>query len=99
MDLLVTEPVLEFGSSLREALDDAIEWARGVGPIALRIARQRQEGLRLPRCLSSGRTTQGSGGAGLARKPVVGREHGRRWTEPACGTGCGLRSDAAPPLA
>jgi hypothetical protein len=36
MDLLVAESVLEFGSSLREALDDAIEWARarGVAPLA-----------------------------------------------------------------
>jgi hypothetical protein len=35
MDLLVAESVLEFGSSLREALDDAIKWARerGVAPI------------------------------------------------------------------
>ncbi len=36
MDLLVAESVLEFGSNLREALDDTIEWARarGVGPVA-----------------------------------------------------------------
>jgi hypothetical protein len=36
MDLLVAESVLEFGSSLREALDDATEWARarGVAPPA-----------------------------------------------------------------
>jgi hypothetical protein len=36
MDLLVAQPVLEFGSSLREALDDATQWAqtRGVGPYA-----------------------------------------------------------------
>ena len=36
MDLLVAESVLEFGSSLREALRDANEWAqeRGVGPVA-----------------------------------------------------------------
>ncbi len=35
MDLLVAQSVLEFGGSLREALDDAIEWAqdRGVGPV------------------------------------------------------------------
>ena len=36
MDLLVAQSVLEFASSLREALDDAVEWAqeRGVGPYA-----------------------------------------------------------------
>jgi len=36
MDLLVAESVLEFGSNLREALDDAIAWARvrGVAPLA-----------------------------------------------------------------
>ena len=36
MDLLVAQSVLEFGSSLREALDDSTEWAqtRGVGPYA-----------------------------------------------------------------
>jgi hypothetical protein len=36
MDLLVAQSVLEFGSSLREALDDTTEWAqtRGVGPYA-----------------------------------------------------------------
>ncbi len=36
MDLLVAESVLEFGSNLREALRDTIEWAqdRGVGPVA-----------------------------------------------------------------
>ena len=35
MDLLVAESVLEFGTSLRQALDDAGEWARarGVGPV------------------------------------------------------------------
>jgi hypothetical protein len=35
MDLLVAQSVLEFGSSLRDALDDAGEWARarGVGPV------------------------------------------------------------------
>lgn len=35
MDLLVAESVLEFGSNLREALDNATEWARarGVGPL------------------------------------------------------------------
>ena len=35
MDLLVAESVLEFGSSLREARDDAMQWAqaRGVGPL------------------------------------------------------------------
>jgi hypothetical protein len=35
MDLLVAESVLEFGSNLREALRDAMEWARerGVGPL------------------------------------------------------------------
>lgn len=36
MDLLVAESVLEFGSSLREARDGAMEWARarGVAPLA-----------------------------------------------------------------
>ena len=36
MDLLVAQSVLEFGSSLREALDETTEWAqtRGVGPYA-----------------------------------------------------------------
>ncbi len=36
MDLLVAESVLEFGSSLREASDGALQWARarGVGPLA-----------------------------------------------------------------
>jgi hypothetical protein len=36
MDLLVAESVLEFGSSLREARDGAIQWAqaRGVAPLA-----------------------------------------------------------------
>ena len=36
MDLLVAEAVLEFGSSLREAGDGAMVWARsrGVAPIA-----------------------------------------------------------------
>jgi hypothetical protein len=36
MDLLVAQSVLEFGSSLREALDESTEWAqtRGVGPYA-----------------------------------------------------------------
>jgi hypothetical protein len=35
MDLLVANSVLEFGSSLRDALEDTGEWARerGVGPI------------------------------------------------------------------
>jgi hypothetical protein len=35
MDLLVANSVLEFGSSLRDALDEAGEWARarGVGPV------------------------------------------------------------------
>ena len=35
MDLLVAESVLEFGCSLREARDGAIEWAqaRGVAPL------------------------------------------------------------------
>lgn len=34
MDLLVAEAVLEFGTSLREAGDGAMQWARdrGVGP-------------------------------------------------------------------
>jgi hypothetical protein len=34
MDLLVAQSVLEFGSSLRDALEDTGEWARarGVGP-------------------------------------------------------------------
>ena len=36
MDLLVAESVLEFGSSLREAEDGAMQWARarGVAPLA-----------------------------------------------------------------
>jgi hypothetical protein len=36
MDLLVAESVLEFGSSLREARDGAMQWARarGVAPLA-----------------------------------------------------------------
>jgi hypothetical protein len=36
MDRLVAESVLEFGSSLREARDGAMEWARarGVAPLA-----------------------------------------------------------------
>jgi hypothetical protein len=36
MDLLVAESVLEFGSSLREARDGAMQWAkaRGVVPLA-----------------------------------------------------------------
>jgi hypothetical protein len=36
MDLLVAQSVLEFGSSLRDALDDSGEWARarGVGSVA-----------------------------------------------------------------
>ena len=34
MDLLVAESVLEFGSSLREARDGAMRWARGVAPLA-----------------------------------------------------------------
>jgi hypothetical protein len=36
MDLLVAESVLEFGSSLREARDAAMQWAqaRGVAPLA-----------------------------------------------------------------
>ncbi len=36
MDLLVTESVLEFGGSLREARDEAMQWtqARGVAPLA-----------------------------------------------------------------
>jgi hypothetical protein len=35
MDLLVAEAVLEFGSSLREAGDAVMEWAkaRGVAPL------------------------------------------------------------------
>lgn len=35
MDLLVAGAVLELGSGLREAVDDATEWAgaRGVGPV------------------------------------------------------------------
>ena len=35
MDLLVAEGVLEFGSSLREAGDGALQWARdrGVAPL------------------------------------------------------------------
>lgn len=36
MDLLVAESVLEFGSSLREARDGAMQWTRGrgVAPLA-----------------------------------------------------------------
>jgi hypothetical protein len=36
MDLLVAESVLEFGSSLREAREGAMQWAktRGVAPLA-----------------------------------------------------------------
>lgn len=36
MDLLVAEAVLEFGTSLREAGDGAMQWARdrGVAPLA-----------------------------------------------------------------
>lgn len=36
MDLLVADSVLEFGASLREARDEAMEWARarGVAPLA-----------------------------------------------------------------
>ena len=36
MDLLVAQSVLEFGTSLREARDGAMEWARarGVAPLA-----------------------------------------------------------------
>jgi hypothetical protein len=36
MDLLVAESVLEFGSSLREARDGAMQWAksRGVAPLS-----------------------------------------------------------------
>jgi hypothetical protein len=36
MDLLVAESVLEFGSSLRQARDGAMQWARarGVAPLA-----------------------------------------------------------------
>ena len=36
MEVLVAESVLEFGSSLREARDGAMEWARvrGVAPLA-----------------------------------------------------------------
>ncbi len=36
MDLLVAEAVLEFGSTLREAGDGAMQWAkaRGVAPLA-----------------------------------------------------------------
>lgn len=36
MDLLVANSVLEFGSSLREARDGAMQWARvrGVAPLA-----------------------------------------------------------------
>jgi hypothetical protein len=35
MDLLVAQSVLEFGTSLRDALEDTGEWARarGVGPV------------------------------------------------------------------
>jgi hypothetical protein len=35
MDLLVAEAVLEFGTSLREAGDEAMQWARerGVAPL------------------------------------------------------------------
>lgn len=36
MDLLVAEAVLEFGNSLREALDAATEWARARGVAPLR---------------------------------------------------------------
>lgn len=35
MDLLVAEAVLEFGSSLREAGDGAIQWARERGVVPL----------------------------------------------------------------
>jgi hypothetical protein len=35
MDLLVAESVLEFGSSLREASDQAMEWARARGVASL----------------------------------------------------------------
>ena len=36
MDLLIAKSMLEFGTSPREALDDATEWARarGVAPLA-----------------------------------------------------------------
>jgi hypothetical protein len=62
MALLVAESVLEFGSSLREAMEDAAEWARARGWHRLPgIARQRQEGLRLPRCLPRGLTLESSG--------------------------------------
>ncbi len=35
MDLLVAESVLEFGSSLREATDGAMQWARARGVAGL----------------------------------------------------------------
>jgi hypothetical protein len=35
MDLLVAESVLEFGSSLREARDGAMQWAKARGVAAL----------------------------------------------------------------
>jgi hypothetical protein len=46
MDLLGAQSVLEFGSSLRDALDGAGEWARarGVGPIYVRSAGQPRGG-------------------------------------------------------
>jgi hypothetical protein len=33
MDLLVAESVLEFGSSLREARDEAMQWAQARGAV------------------------------------------------------------------
>lgn len=43
MDLLVSEAVLEFGSSLREAEDGAMVWARTRGVAPLTQCRTRQQ--------------------------------------------------------
>jgi hypothetical protein len=78
IDLLVAESVLEFGSSLREARDEAMEWAqaRGVAPLCVRIARQPQE---VCGCRDVFQRPNGSRvrGAGPAHNAVVHPNHGQ----------------------
>jgi hypothetical protein len=80
MDRLVAESVLEFGSSLREARDGAMQWARARGWHRLREGCTAAAGritLRLPRCLSSGLTTQGSVVRGRRERLSSARKHAR----------------------
>ena len=68
MDLLVAQSVLEFGSSLRDALEDTGEWARARGGTGrVKTARQPQEGPAAAVMFAQRPNDKASGAAGLAK--------------------------------